>query len=71
MDSALWGALITGALGLLGAVIAKCRCYARSNEENECQYGCGFTEVQLAPQPEEVEKHKSQPGDLIFVKKKK
>ncbi len=51
MDTVILGALLTSALGLLGAVIAKCRCYARSNEEDECQYGCGFTEVQLAPQP--------------------
>lgn len=71
MDSALWGALITGGLGIVGVIVAKCRCYAKTDDNGECIYGAGFTEVPLAPQPNEIEQHSAQQGDLLYIKKNK
>ena len=71
MDSALWGALITGGLAVIGAIVAKCRCYAKTDENGECIYGAGFTEVPLAPAQPEIEQYSAQRGELLYVKKKK
>ena len=52
LDQALWGAAITGVLALVGAAVAKVRCYAKIDEQTgDCLYGGGFTEHQLAPSP--------------------
>ena len=69
MDSALWGALITGSLGILSVIVAKCRCYAKTDDSGECIYGAGFTEVPLAPQPNEIEQISANQGDLLYIKK--
>ena len=44
------GAVWVAAIAVVAAVIAKIRCYCRSDERGDCIQGCGFTDAQLLPE---------------------
>ena len=74
IDQALVGNALTGALGLLGAAIAKCKCIVRSLQEGEdatCvpSCGCGFTDSKLMPDNSRLEKYELTENDLLVIKK--
>ena len=73
LDQALVGSGLTGALALLGAAIAKCKCFVRClpNDENECAptCGCGFTDARLIPDGSRLEKHELNENDLLVFKR--
>ena len=73
LDQALIGSGLTGVLALLGAAVAKCKCFARClpNEENDCAptCGCGFTDARLIPDGSRLEKHELNENDLLVFKR--
>ena len=73
-DQALVGSALTGALGLLGAAIAKCKCFVRCLQEGEdatCvpSCACGFTDSKLMPNNSKLETHELNENDLLVLKK--
>ena len=73
-DQALVGSALTGALGLLGAAISKCKCFFRCLQESEdatCvpSCGCGFTDSELMPDDSRLEKYELNENDLLVIKK--
>ena len=75
-DQALVGSALTGALGLLGAAIAKCNCFVRCLQEGEdttCvpSCGCGLTDSKLMPDNSRLEKYELNENDLLGIKKGK
>jgi len=76
IDQALVGSALTGALGLLGAAISKCKCFFRCLQESEdatCvpSCGCGFTDSKLMPDDSRLEKYELNENDLLVIKKTK
>ena len=76
VDQALVGSGLTGLLALLGAAIAKCKCFVRCLQEGEdatCvpSCGCGFTDSKLMPDNLRLEKHELNENDLLVIKKGK
>ena len=76
LDQALVGSGLTGLLALLGAVIAKCKCFVRCLQEGEdatCvpSCGCGFTDSKLMPDNSSLEKYELNENDLLVIKKGK
>ncbi len=76
LDQALVGSALTGALGLLGAAIAKCKCFFRCLRESEdaaCapSCACGFTDSKLMPDDSRLEKYELNENDLLVIKKTK
>ena len=74
IDQALVGSALTGALGLLGAAIAKCKCFVRCLPEGDdaaCvpSCGCGFTDSKLMPDNSRLEKYELTENDLLVIKK--
>ena len=74
IDQALVGSALTGALGLLGAAIAKCKCFVRclpDSEDAVCvpSCGCGFTDSKLMPDNSRLEKYELTENDLLVIKK--
>ena len=72
-DQALIGSALTGALGLLGAAIAKCKCFVRCLHEGEnatCvpSCGCGFTDSKLTPDDSRIESFEVNENSLLFLK---
>ena len=73
-DQALVGSALTGALGLLGAAISKCKCFFRCLQENEdatCVPSCGrgFADSKLMPDDSRLEKYELNENDLLVIKK--
>ncbi len=79
LDQALVGSALTGALGLLGAAIAKCKCFVRclhtgvEGDDATCtpSCGCGFTDSKLMPDDSRLEKYELNENDLLVIKKTK
>jgi len=76
IDQALVGSALTGALGLLGAAISKCKCFVRFLQEGEdatCvpSCACGFTDSKLMPDDSRLEKYELNENDLLVIKKTK
>jgi hypothetical protein len=75
LDQAIVGSALTGALGLLGAAISKCKCFVRCLQEGEdvCSpsFGCGFTDSKLMPDDSRLEKYELNENDLLVIKKTK
>jgi len=74
LDQAIVGSALTGALGLLGAAIAKCKCFVRFLQEgDDATYvpscGCGFTDSKLMPDNSRLEKYELNENDLLVIKK--
>ena len=67
MDSALYGSLLTGGIGVLTLVISRIRCHYKRSDEGVCQPQCGCTEKSLREDHEEVEIHEIQVGDTHGV----
>ncbi len=49
------GRLITAASGLIGVILAKCRCVYGRDGEGHCLPACGFTDKSLLPERHELE----------------
>ena len=49
------GSLITAASGMIGVILAKCRCVYRRDDEGTCMPACGFTDKSLLPEKHELE----------------
>ena len=72
-DQALVGSALTGALGLMGAAIAKCKCFVRCLPDDDAacvpNCGCGFTDSKLMPDNSRLEKYELTENDLLVIKK--
>ena len=60
------GSLITAASGLIGVILAKCRCVYR-RQDNECQPACGFSDKPLEPDHSELSIHHDKVEDLEII----
>jgi len=74
IDQALVGSALTGAMGLLGAAIAKLKCFVRFLREGDdatCapSCGCGFTDSKLMPDDSKLEKYELNENDLLLIKR--
>ncbi len=71
-ESMALGSLITAASGLVGVVLAKCRCVYRRTEEGVCLPSCGFSDKPLTPETHEIEVWKEQVEDVdvLIISKK-
>ena len=74
LDQAIVGSALTGALGLLGAAIAKCKCFVRFLQEGEdatCvpSCGCGFTDSKLMPDDSRLERYEMTENDIFLIRK--
>jgi hypothetical protein len=74
MDPVAVGALLTSAVALVAACIARTRCFMRvlpTGEERvyEFQAGCGFTDAVLVPNESRLETHVLQDNEIIFTRK--
>ena len=73
IDSTILGGLLTGTLGLMGAALAKAKCFVRclpeENGKNVPSCGCGFTDARLLPDSSKLEKHEINENDLLLVKR--
>ena len=49
-ESMALGSLITAASGLIGVILAKCRCVYRRTEDGTCLPSCGFPDKLLPPE---------------------
>ena len=65
------GSLITAASGLIGVILAKCRCVYR-RQDGECQPACGFSDKPLERENNSLEIHhdKIEDCEIIIVSKK-
>ena len=65
------GSLITAASGLIGVVLAKCRCVYR-RQDGECQPACGFSDKPLEPDHNSLDVHhdKVEYLEIIVISKK-
>ena len=71
-ESALLGSLVTAASGLVGVILAKCRCVYRRTEEGVCLPSCGFSDKPLTPEEHEIEVMKEHVDDveILIISKK-
>ena len=72
-ESMALGSLITAASGLVGVVLAKCRCVYRRTEDGVCLPSCGFSDKPLTPEEHEIELWHERLGDeipLLIISKK-
>ena len=60
------GSVITAASGLIGVILAKCRCVYR-RQVNECQPSCGFSDKPLEPDHSELSIHHDKVEDLEII----
>ena len=70
------GAVLTGAIGLIAAVIAKSRCFLRVlPAEGEARYqvqaGCGFTDQVLLPSSSRIESVQLEDNNQILFYRKR
>ena len=70
-ESMALGSLITAGSGLIGVVLAKCRCVYR-RQDGECQPACGFSDKPLERENNSLEIHHDRIEDceIIIVSKK-
>lgn len=73
LDSALYGAVLTAACGLLAAIIAeiRCRCLVDNREDEGVGWSlaCGFSECRLpAAETKSIEVYPLE-GDTLYIKK--
>ena len=72
LDSALGGAMVTAACGILAAIIAKLRCrFLVNNAEDDVGWSlaCGFSEFRLpSPESKTLEVFPLE-GDTLYIKK--
>ena len=61
------GSLITAASGLIGVILAKCRCVYRRTEDGVCQPACGFSDKPLEPDHSELSIHHDKVEDLEII----
>ena len=73
IDAALGGALITAAVGLLGAIISKLRCRFLVNNQADdgvdWNFACGFTEIRLPPPDSKTVDAIPLHSDTLYIKK--
>ena len=71
-ESMALGSLITAGSGLIGVVLAKCRCVYRRTEDGTCVPSCGFSDKPLTPEQHEIEiwKETVEDIDLLIISKK-
>ena len=71
-ESMALGSLITAGSGLIGVVLAKCRCVYRRSEEGVCLPACGFSDKPLEPDHNSLDIHHDRIEDveIIIVSKK-
>ena len=60
------GSLITAASGLIGVILAKCRCVYR-RQDGECQPACGFSDKPLERENNSLEIHHDKLEDLEII----
>ena len=60
------GSLITAASGLIGVVLAKCRCVYR-RQDGECQPSCGFSDKPLEPEHSVLDVHHDRLEDIEII----
>ena len=77
VDPAIVGALVTGLVGLVAAIIAKTRCFMRvlpSEDDSEARYqvqaGCGFTDQVLLPSSSRIESVQLEDNQILFYRKR-
>ena len=66
------GSLITAGSGLIGVVLAKCRCVYRRADDGTCMPSCGFSDKPLTPEHHEIEilhEHIDDVEVLVITKK--
>ena len=63
-ESMALGSLITACSGLLGVVLAKCRCVYRRTDEGVCLPSCGFSDKPLTPEDHQIEVFHEQVDDI-------
>ncbi len=72
-ESAILASLVTAGSGLLGVVLAKCKCMYRRDAEGNCAPIFAFSDKALAPDEHEIEIYHERVGDdipvLIITKK--
>ena len=67
-----FGSLITAGNGLVGVILAKCKCVYRRSEDGVCQPSCGFSDKPLTPEEHEIEVIREHVDDveLLIISKK-
>ncbi len=71
-ESMALGSLITAASGLIGVILAKCRCVYRRDPDGTCLPSCGFSDKPLTPEQHEIEilrEHVDDVEVLLITKK--
>ena len=66
------GSLITAGSGLVGVVLAKCKCVYRRSEDGVCQPSCVFSDKPLTPEEHEIEVIREHVEDveILIISKK-
>ena len=77
VDPVITGAVVTGVIALIAAVIAKSRCFMRvlpSEDDSEARYqvqaGCGFTDQVLLPSSSRIESVQLEDNQILFYRKR-
>ena len=60
------GSLITAASGLIGVILAKCRCVYR-RQDNECQPSCGFSDKPREPDHSSLNVNHQRKEDMEII----
>ena len=63
-ESMAIGSLITACTGLVGVVLAKCRCVYRRTDDGICLPSCGISDKPLTPETHEIDIWKEQVEDV-------
>jgi hypothetical protein len=78
MDPVITGAIVTGAIGLVAACIAKTRCFMRvlptvddSDARYQVEAGCGFTDQVILPSNSRIESVQLEENQILFYRKSK
>ncbi len=74
LDQAIVGGALTGGLALVGACVAKMKCFMRllADEEGSLtpSCGCGFTDARLVPDESRLETHEILGDQMLVIKKR-
>ena len=72
-ESAILASLVTAGSGLLGVILAKCKCMYRRDSDGNCAPVFAFSDKALTPDEHEIEIFNERVGDdipvLIITKK--